>query len=178
LPIETKAARIRLLLFDVDGVLTDGRVVVHADGTESKSFGIRDGIAIVWAQRAGLKVGFLSARTSATTPHRAEQLGVTIVQQGVLKKLEGYERIVADARVGDAEVAYMGDDIVDLAVLARVGLSAAPADAVAEVRASVDWVSRKKGGRGAARELIETVLRSQDRWGAIVASYAGEGRGA
>jgi 3-deoxy-D-manno-octulosonate 8-phosphate phosphatase (KDO 8-P phosphatase) len=178
LSIEAKAARIRLLLFDVDGVLTDGRVVVHADGTESKSFGIRDGIAIVWAQRAGLQVGFLSARTSATTPHRAAQLGVTIVQQGVLKKLDGYERIVADANVGDAEVAYMGDDIVDLAVLARVGLSAAPADAVAEVRSSVDWVSHAKGGRGAVRELIETVLRAQDRWDAIVGSYSGEVRGA
>jgi 3-deoxy-D-manno-octulosonate 8-phosphate phosphatase (KDO 8-P phosphatase) len=176
--IEVKAARIRLLLFDVDGVLTDGRVVVHADGTESKAFGIRDGIAIVWAQRAGLQVGFLSARMSPTTPHRAAQLGVTIVHQGVLKKLEGYERIVADARLADAEVAYMGDDIVDLAVLARVGLSAAPADAVDEVRSTVDWVSRAQGGRGAARELIETVLRAQDRWDAIVASYAGEARGA
>ena len=176
--IEAKAARIRLLLFDVDGVLTDGRVVVHADGTESKAFGIRDGIAIVWAQRAGLQVGFLSARTSATTPHRAAQLGVTIVHQGVPKKLQGYERIVADARVTDAEVAYMGDDIVDLAVLARVGLSAAPADAVAQVRSTVDWVSSAKGGRGAARELIETVLRAQGRWDAIVASYADEARGA
>ena len=174
--IEVKAARIRLLLFDVDGVLTDGRVVVHADGTESKAFGIRDGIAIVWAQRAGLQVGFLSARMSPTTPHRAAQLGVTIVHQGVLKKLEGYERIVADARVADAEVAYMGDDIVDLAVLSRVGLSAAPADAVDEVRSTVDWVSSAKGGRGAARELIETVLRAQARWDAIVASYAGEAR--
>jgi len=178
LSIEAKAARIRLLLFDVDGVLTDGRVVVHADGTESKVFGIRDGIAIVWAQRAGLQVGFLSARTSATTPHRAAQLGVTIVHQGVPTKLEGYERIVADARVADAEVAYMGDDIVDLAVLARVGLSAAPADAVGQVRSAVDWVSSAKGGRGAARELIETVLRAQDRWDAIVASYAGEARDA
>jgi 3-deoxy-D-manno-octulosonate 8-phosphate phosphatase (KDO 8-P phosphatase) len=178
LSIEAKAARIRLLLFDVDGVLTDGRVIVHADGTESKSFGIRDGIAIVWAQRAGLQVGLLSARTSATTTHRAAQLGVTIVHQGVLKKLEGYERIVAGAGVGDPEVAYMGDDIVDLAVLARVGLSAAPADAVAEVRSSVDWVSSAEGGQGAARELIETVLRAQDRWDAIVASYTGEVRGA
>jgi 3-deoxy-D-manno-octulosonate 8-phosphate phosphatase (KDO 8-P phosphatase) len=178
LSIDAKAARIRLLLFDVDGVLTDGRVVVHADGTESKAFGIRDGIAIVWAQRAGLQVGFLSARTSPTTPHRAAQLGVTIVHQGVLKKLEGYERIVADARVADAEVAYMGDDIVDLAVLARVGLSAAPADAVAQVRSKVDWLSSAKGGRGAVRELIEPVLRAQNRWDAIVASYAGEERGA
>src|SRR5262245_63115987 len=138
--LEAKASRIKLLLLDVDGVLTDGVVSIHADGTESKAFGIRDGIAMVWAQRAGLTVGLLSARHSATTPHRAAQLGVTIVQQGVLNKVEGYERIVESTGASDAEVAYMGDDIVDLAVLARVGLSAAPADAVQEVRDRVDWI--------------------------------------
>jgi 3-deoxy-D-manno-octulosonate 8-phosphate phosphatase (KDO 8-P phosphatase) len=162
--VEQKAARIKLLLFDVDGVLTDGIVTVHGDGSESKAFGIRDGIAMVWAQRAGLSVGLLSARTSSTTPYRAAQLGITIVHQGVLNKLEGYERIIAGARVTDAEVAYMGDDIVDLAVLARAGLSAAPADAVAEVRAQVDWISSAGGGHGAVRELVEMVLRSQGQW--------------
>src|SRR5438045_2408733 len=123
LSIEAKAARIRLLLFDVDGVLTDGSVVVHADGTESKAFGIRDGIAIVWAQRAGLRVGFLSARSSATTAHRAAQLNVTLIYQGVLNKLSSYEQILADLHLTDEAVAYMGDDIVDLAVLMRAGLS-------------------------------------------------------
>src|SRR3989304_5021191 len=97
--ITAKAARIKLLLFDVDGVLTDGRVFVHSDGTETKSFGIRDGIAIVWAQRAGLRGGFLSARTSATTPHRAAQLGVSLVRQGVSSKLHVYEEILAAERV-------------------------------------------------------------------------------
>lgn len=168
--LKSKAARVRLLLFDVDGVLTDGTVTIHADGTESKTFGIRDGIAIVWAGRAGLKVGLLSARMSATTPHRAAQLGITIVQQGVTDKLQGYERILATQQVTDAEVAYMGDDLVDLAVLGRVGFSAAPADAVAEVRARVDWVSRAPAGRGAVRELIEVVLRAKQRWRAIVAA--------
>jgi 3-deoxy-D-manno-octulosonate 8-phosphate phosphatase (KDO 8-P phosphatase) len=172
--IEARAARIRLLLFDVDGVLTDGKVLVHADGTESKAFAIRDGIAMVWAQRAGLKVGLLSARTSATTRHRAAQLGITLVHQGVASKLEAYERILAAEGVGDAEVAYMADDIVDLAVIRRAGLSAAPADAVAEVRSIVHWVSGERGGSGAVRELIETVLRAQKRWDAIVAAYAGE----
>jgi 3-deoxy-D-manno-octulosonate 8-phosphate phosphatase (KDO 8-P phosphatase) len=173
--IEIKAARIRLLLFDVDGVLTDGRVLVQSDGTESKSFGIRDGIALVWAQRAGLKVGLLSARTSPTTPHRAAQLGITLVHQGVASKLEAYERILADEGVTDDVVAYMGDDIVDLAVLGRAGLSAAPSDAVQEVRAAVDWVSGSPGGNGAVRELVETILRVQKRWDGIVAAYASEG---
>jgi 3-deoxy-D-manno-octulosonate 8-phosphate phosphatase (KDO 8-P phosphatase) len=172
--LRAKASRIKLLLFDVDGVLTDGSVLVHSDGTESKTFGIRDGIAMVWAQRAGLRVGFLSARTSATTPHRAAQLGVTIIYQGVSSKADAYERILADQAVTDAEVAYMGDDIVDLAVLGRVGLSAAPADAVAEVRQRVDWISSANAGRGAARELIETVLKAQNRWESVVTAYLHE----
>jgi 3-deoxy-D-manno-octulosonate 8-phosphate phosphatase (KDO 8-P phosphatase) len=171
--VRSKAARIKLLLFDVDGVLTDGRVVVHADGSESKAFAIRDGIAMIWAQRAGVKVGFLSARASQTTLHRAAQLGVTIVHQGVLDKLATYHQILAAEQLTDRDTAYMGDDIVDLAVLARAGLSAAPGDAVKEVRARVDWTSRAKAGRGAARELIELVLRARNQWNDIVSSYAG-----
>lgn len=171
--VRSKAARIKLLLFDVDGVLTDGRVVVHADGSESKVFAIRDGIAMIWAQRAGVKVGLLSARASQTTLHRAAQLGVTIVHQGVTDKLAVYDQILAAERLTDDDTAYMGDDIVDLAVLARAGLSAAPVDAVEEVRARVNWTSRAKAGRGAARELIELVLRAQDRWNDIVSFYSG-----
>jgi 3-deoxy-D-manno-octulosonate 8-phosphate phosphatase (KDO 8-P phosphatase) len=131
----------------------------------------------VWAERSGITVGLLSARTSPTTPHRAAQLGIRLVHQGVTSKLAAYQRIIADERVTDPEVAYMADDIVDLAVLARVGLSAAPADAVPEVRERVDWVSQSNGGDGAARELVETILRAQGRWDAIVASYEGEGAG-
>jgi len=174
--LQQQAARIRLILFDVDGVLTDGTVVIHGDGSESKSFGIRDGIAMVWAQRAGLKVGFLSARASATTPHRAAQLGVTLVYQGVVSKAEALERILADERLAADQLAYMGDDVVDLAVIDRVGLSGAPADAVAEVRQRVHWTSAFGGGRGAAREFIEMILKSQNLWHEVVAGYANEGR--
>ena len=174
--IEAKAAKIRLVLFDVDGVLTDGKVVIHADATESKTFDIKDGIAMVWGQRAGLTVGLLSARQSATTPHRAAQLGITLVRQGVPNKLDAYDHILSELGLVDPQVAYMGDDIVDLAVLGRVGLSTAPADAVAEVRARVDWVSTRIGGDGAARELLEMILRAQGRWEPLVAAYADEGR--
>lgn len=172
--VETRARRVKLLLFDVDGVLTDGRVIVHADGTESKSFCIRDGIAMVWAQRAGLRVGFLSARTSSTTPHRAAQLGVTLVYHGVTSKLATYERILEDLGLTDDEVSFMGDDVVDLAVLGRVGLAAAPGDAVSEVRSRVHWSSAAKAGDGAAREFIEMVLRAQGLWDDIVSSYLHE----
>jgi 3-deoxy-D-manno-octulosonate 8-phosphate phosphatase (KDO 8-P phosphatase) len=174
--IEARAGKIKLMLFDVDGVLTDGRVFVHTDGTESKSFGIRDGIAMIWAQRAGIKVGFLSARVSVTTTHRAAQLGITLVHHGVTSKVATYETILADLGLADDEVAYMGDDIVDLSVLLRVGLSAAPADAVEEVRSRVHWVSSLRAGDGAARELIELVLRSQRIWDSLVNDYLDEAR--
>src|SRR6476659_6131580 len=159
MPLAERASRIRLLLFDVDGVVTDGVVVMHAAGSESKGFHIRDGAAMVWAQRAGLTVGLLSARSSGATAQRAAQLAIRLVVQGVASKLDAYERILRDTGLQDSAVSYMGDDLLDLPVLARAGLSAAPADAAPEVRASVDWVSNLPGGRGAARELIELVLR-------------------
>jgi 3-deoxy-D-manno-octulosonate 8-phosphate phosphatase (KDO 8-P phosphatase) len=172
--LPSRAARIRLVLFDVDGVLTDGRVVLHSDGSESKQFHIRDGIVMVWAQRMGLKIGLLSARQSLTTTERAAQLGITLVHQGVASKIDAYDEIVDDIGLNDDEVAYMGDDIVDIAVLARVGLAAAPADAVPEVRERVHWVSPSAGGAGAARELLELILRAQGQWDVIVRSFTPE----
>lgn len=174
LSVEERAKPIKLILFDVDGVLTDGRVHIHADGTESKTFGIRDGIAMVWAQRAGIAVGFLSARLSSTTPHRAAQLGIALVYHGVQSKLATYEQILLERNLTDAEVAYMGDDVVDLAVLARAGLAAAPADAIDEVRSRVHWVSRAAAGSGAARELIELVLKAQNLWEGVITTYLNE----
>jgi 3-deoxy-D-manno-octulosonate 8-phosphate phosphatase (KDO 8-P phosphatase) len=174
LSIEARASRVRLLLFDVDGVLTDGRVIVNSDGTESKSFWIRDGIAMVWAQRAGIRVGLLSARLSPTTPHRAAQLGITLVYHGVSSKLATYTKILGDLSLTDDQVAYMGDDVVDLAVLNRAGFATAPADAVSEVLARVHWTSRLPAGNGAAREMIELVLRAQGVWDAVVSAYLNE----
>lgn len=174
--IESRAAKVRLLLFDVDGVLTDATVALDGAGGESKQFHIRDGIALVWAQRAGLKVGLLSARQSSATSQRANQLGITLVHQGVASKIDTYEQIVGDIVLDDTEVAYMADDIVDLAVLGRVGLAAAPADAVEEVRARVHWVSAYGGGRGAVRELVEIVLRAQGLWDSIVDAYQRQGQ--
>ena len=169
--IEQRAARIRLILFDVDGVLTDGTVLLHADGSESKVFDIKDGTGIVWALKHGLTVGLLSARSSAATAQRAAQLGITLVHQGVASKLETYEQIADTLMLDEDEVAYMGDDILDLPVLVRVGLAAAPADAAVDVRSRVHWVAKANGGAGAARELIELILRAQGRWDALLSSY-------
>jgi 3-deoxy-D-manno-octulosonate 8-phosphate phosphatase (KDO 8-P phosphatase) len=166
-----RARRIRLILLDVDGVLTDGKILLHADGSESKQFDIRDGTGIVLAQRAGLQVGLLSARRSAATTERAAQLRIPIVRQGTLDKLAEYESLCAELALDDAAVAFMGDDLLDLPVLMRAGLAAAPADAVPEVRGVAHWVSGRGGGDGAVRELTELVLRAQDRWDALVAEW-------
>ncbi len=171
---QAKATRLRLLLFDVDGVLTNGKVVLHADGSESKQFHIRDGTAIVLAHRAGLLTGFLSARASPSTLRRASQLSVAIVSQGVTSKLDTYEQILREHDLQNQDVAFMGDDLLDLPVLARVGMSAAPADAVDEVQSSVEWVSVARGGEGAVREFVEAVLRAQNRWQAVVDGYLGD----
>ena len=173
--IAARAVRIKLMLFDVDGVLTDGKILLHADGSESKVFDIKDGTGIVWARKAGLTVGLLSARSSAATEQRASQLGITLVRQGVSSKLDTFNDIITGMNLTDEQVAYMGDDVLDLPVLLRAGLSAAPADAVEDVRSRVHWVSRAKGGDGAARELVEVILRAQSAWGPLVDAYIGEG---
>jgi len=168
------ARHLKLLLLDVDGVLTDGTILLHQDGGESKAFHIRDGAAIVWAQRAGLKIGLLSGRASEATSQRAMQLGITLVVQGAADKLAAYEGILRDSALVDAQVGYMGDDLQDLPVLRRVGFSAAPADATPEVRGRVHWVSERRGGHGAVRELIEHILRTQGAWDTAVESYLAE----
>jgi len=169
--LRTKAARVRLLLFDVDGVLTDGALFIHSGGGETKRFHIRDGTAIVWAHRAGLMTGLLSARPSAVTSHRAAQLAIRIVAQSNRGKVPAFEQILREQHLTDDEVAYMGDDLLDLPILDRVGFSAAPADAVPEVRRRVHFVSQAPGGSGAVRELVELVLKAQDRWHTLVAEY-------
>lgn len=169
--IAGRARRVRLVLLDVDGVLTDGKILLAADGSESKTFDIRDGTGIVLALRAGIQVGLLSARVAAATTQRAAQLRIPIVHQGSADKLATYDQICRAENVRDDEVAYMGDDLLDLPVLGRVGFSAAPADAVPEVRAAAAWVSRSRGGDGAVRELMELVLKSQDKWDSLVADW-------
>ena len=171
------AKRVKLILLDVDGVLTDGKIIVHADGSESKQFDIRDGTGIVLALRAGLRIGLLSARQSAATTERAAQLRIPLVRQGATDKLAVYDEILHEEHLTDADVAYMGDDLLDLPVLARAGFSAAPADAVTEVRARASWISSAGGGDGAVRELTEVILRAQGKWDAIVASWTPERQG-
>jgi len=166
--IELRARRLKLLLLDVDGVLTDGTVVMGSESGEAKAFSIRDGAAMVWAQKSGLAVGFLTGRPSEATNRRAFELGVEIVVNSGPDKREGFDQILRSRRITDLEVAYMGDDLLDLPVLRRAGLSAAPADAAEEVRAAVHLVTRHGGGKGAVREFIELLLKARGSWDALV----------
>ena len=172
--VAARARRIRVVLFDVDGVLTDGGVIVHPDGSESKRFDIKDGAGIVIARRAGLAVGVISARQSPSTLHRARQLGMDPVRQGVADKAAALDALIREHDWHAEDIAYMGDDVVDLPVLARVGLAACPSDAVPEVRALAHVVSPCAGGHGAARSLIEDILRAQGRWDALITAAVHE----
>jgi len=163
-----RARRVRLLLFDVDGVLTDCSVTMGESG-ETKTFSIKDGAALQWAKQSGLEVGFLSGRPSEATTRRAKELGIDLVIQSPAPKRESFKTLIASRGITAEEVAYMGDDLADLGVIAQVGLSAAPSDAAPEVLGRASWVSSQPGGRGAVREFIEVVLRARNQWDTIVA---------
>jgi len=173
----TRATALRLLLFDVDGVLTDGAILLHPDGSELRRFHLQDGAALVMARRAGLLVGLITGRRSPTTRLRALELGIPIVIEGAGDKLSAYRLILADHGLRDDQVAYMGDDLQDLPVLGRVGLSAAPADAATDVVDRVHWVSARQGGAGAVREWVERILRAREDWAPIVSSFVEDAEG-
>jgi len=164
---------LRLILSDVDGVLTDGTLLLTADGGEAKAFHIRDGLAVVLARRAGLRTGLLSGRASEVVARRARELDIDVVRQGASDKAAALAEILAAERLSWKEVAYIGDDLNDLPVLAAVGLSAAPADAPLEVRTQVYMVMDTPGGRGCLREFVEAILRARGDWDRIVESLAG-----
>lgn len=169
--LEARARNLRLLLLDVDGVLTDGTIAVDGAGTEFKAFSIRDGAAILWAQKAGLEVGLLSGRASEATARRAAELQISLVLQGVADKRAAYLQLVTAQGLKDEQVAYMGDDLIDLPVLRRVGLSAAPRDACEDVRQRVHYVTQTVAGHGAVRDFIELILRGRGRWEALVRAH-------
>ena len=171
--LQKKLARIQLFLCDVDGVLTDGSIFIGGP-REFKRFNIRDGLGMVLARRAGLKVGWVSARPSLATRLRATELKIDfLVEQGDrLSKTGAIEKLLAQEKLGWDAVCFVGDDIVDLGPLRRAGFSAAVADGVAEAQAEADFVTRADGGRGAVREVLEMILRAQGMWEPFVAHYS------
>lgn len=158
-----KLKKIKALLLDVDGVLTDGAIIYGADGTELKMFDSQDGFGVVNAIKQGIRVGIITARKSDVVQRRAADLGVVDLYQGSLDKLTPYEKIKLDYSLHDPEMAYIGDDLLDMPVLQRVGFSAAPANAVRDVKMKVHYVTRARGGHGAVREVIDLILKAQKK---------------
>jgi 3-deoxy-D-manno-octulosonate 8-phosphate phosphatase (KDO 8-P phosphatase) len=172
-PLASRLKRIKLLLCDVDGVLTDGSIFIGG-AAELKSFNIQDGLGLVLLQRAGLKIGWVSARPSAATELRARELKIDflIQQTDRQSKVAAVEKLLAQTRLSWAEVCFVGDDIVDLGPLRRAGVAVAVANAVREVKAAAHRVTRAAGGRGAVREVVEMILKAQGKWDGFVAHYA------
>jgi 3-deoxy-D-manno-octulosonate 8-phosphate phosphatase (KDO 8-P phosphatase) len=166
--IHQRAKRIQLLLMDVDGVLTDGRVWLQSwpDGSaqEIKGFSAYDGAGLSLARTVGLRTGIITGRDSPATARRAREMALEFVYQGCAVKLPAYEEILARATLRDAEVAYIADDLPDLPVLRRVGLAIAVANAAPEVRKVAHYVTRARGGEGAVREVVELILKAQGKW--------------
>lgn len=163
-----RARRVHLVVLDADGVLTDGRIVIHSDGTDSRAFSTRDGLGTRLGQRAGLRFALLSGRTSEAVSIRARELDFVDVRQGSDDKGTILASIAARQRLSLEAVCYMGDDLVDLPAIRKAGFSAAPADADPSVLEAVHWVSPSPGGRGAVRDLVEAILRAQGLWDEVL----------
>ncbi len=169
--LETICRRIEMLVLDVDGVLSDGRITYLGDGTEVKAFHVRDGSGIKLWLRAGKEVAILSGRTSACTEIRAKELGITKVMQGIADKLSVLHQLAQDAGLTVEQLCFVGDDIPDIAVIRAAGLGIAVADGSAELQAEADYVTQAGGGRGAVREAVELILGVQGLWRKVVDDY-------
>ncbi|TCS70446.1 3-deoxy-D-manno-octulosonate 8-phosphate phosphatase (KDO 8-P phosphatase) [Sulfuritortus calidifontis] len=166
-----RAQQIKMLIFDVDGVLTDGSLFYGDDGQEYKAFHSRDGHGIKMLKASGVEAGILTGRTSNVVLHRAKNLGITHIFQGADDKLAVYERLLAQTGLKPEETGYMGDDLVDLPVLKRCGLAFSVPEAHELVAGQVHYITRAHAGRGAAREVCELIMRAQGTWAAQMAHY-------
>src|SRR5687768_711168 len=171
LELRQRAARVKLLLMDCDGVLTDGRIWILENGEDQKAFHTRDGLSIDLLHRAGLMSGIISGRTSSALERRAQSLGVSYLWQGRDDKRQVFADTLAQAQVTNEEVAFIGDDLTDLPLMVQSGLAISVADAVAEVRARAHYVTKANGGFGAVREAVELILKAQGRWDDLVKPY-------
>jgi len=162
--ILNKAAQIRLVIFDVDGVLTDGNLFLGDDGQEYKAFYSRDGLGIKMLQRSGVEIGIITGRTSQVVKYRMESLAVNHVFQGCTDKVPAFEELCQTLQLEPEQIAYVGDDVVDIPVMKRVGLAVAVADAHPLVIRHAHWHTPSPGGRGAARDVCELLMQAQGTW--------------
>lgn len=168
--IEERAKKIKLLILDVDGVLTDGRIIYDNFGDEIKYFNVYDGFGMALLHKAGIKSIIITAKKTRIVERRARDMHIAKVYSDY-RKLKVYERVVKKFNVKDEEVCFIGDDLIDLPVLKRAGLSVAPPEAVEEVKNSCHYITKKSGGKGAVRELVEIILKSQGLWHNVIAEY-------
>ena len=173
--LQKLAAGVRLLLMDVDGVMTDAKLynVPGPDGKmyETKGFDAQDGISLQWLSWHGIKTGLISGRVSPATEERAKQCKFTYIYQGHIEKIPILEEILADARIDPSQVAYIGDDLTDIVVMRRVGFTIAVANARPEVKNAAHMVTEARGGHGAVREVCELILKAQGHWEALLKKY-------
>ena len=167
----TDLPKIQLLILDVDGVLTDGGIIIHSDGTESKQFSVLDGHRIKLWQRAGGLTAIISGRETAATTIRAKQLGISHVMQGCLEKLPAFEQLLKKVGLTPEQTAYVGDDVMDIPLVRRAGFGAVVANAADELKEHADFVTQHKGGNGAVAEVIEHLLKKKMKWDELMERY-------
>ncbi|MEI7640304.1 MAG: HAD hydrolase family protein [bacterium] len=169
--IDSKIKKITFIILDVDGVLSDGSIIIASDGTEIKSFNVRDGAGVALAQYVGIKFAIITGRASKAITLRAKELKIDDLHQDIMEKAKTYEEIKIKHGLKDENICYVGDDVIDLPVFKRCGFSACPKDAVKEVAVLADYVCKIKGGRGCVREVIEVILKKQGLWEKALRKY-------
>lgn len=170
-----RAKRVELILLDVDGVLTDGQILIIPDAQgavhEYKMFNVQDGVGLTFARRVGLRLGILTGRTSETVAVRARELGMEVIEQGSMNKLDTYQKIREKVQLEDSNICFMGDDLQDLPCLRRAGFAVGPANSQEDIKKYCHMVTQHEGGHGAVREMLEFVIRAQGKWEQIMARY-------
>jgi len=169
--VDNRVKKIKMLILDVDGVLTDGRIIWTSSKEEMKLFNVQDGVGIILAKRAGLKIAIISARKSKVTEIRAKELKITEVYQSIESKLVTYKRLIDKYELAEEEVAYIGDDLHDIPVLRRVGFAVATANAQEEAKQVSHYITEKNGGEGAVREVVNMILKAKGLWDKAVEKY-------
>ena len=169
--LRDRILRIKLVLVDIDGVLTDGRIILASYGDELKFFDVQDGLGFVLLRRAGFKTVMISAKKSRVNQRRAKELKVVKIYQNAFDKLKVYEKILKRFRARDEEVCFIGDDLIDIPVLKRVGFAVGVSNAIPEVKELVHYLTEKSGGRGAVREVADMILKTQGKWAQVTQRY-------
>ena len=167
--MKQRIRKIKLLALDVDGVLTDGKIIYDSGGREIKNFDVQDGYGIVFFQKSGFKTAIITARASKVVTIRANDLKINRLYQNAVPKIHAYQRLLADFKLKDEQVCFIGDDLVDIPILKRVGFAVAVPNAVEEVKKVAHYVTQKNGGSGAVREVIDLILKTTGKWETILA---------